>query len=156
MTIQELGSLGELVAAVATVATLVYLAAQIRQNTRTVRASGTGAASVSVNAMTHLLAQDDDARRVYFRGMRDPDSLTDDEREKFFSLVMLYLAGTQQAFYLLNEDAISDRMWSQTAQGLEWAIAQPGFVAYWSVWGGMNSPEFNTWVEERVVRNRRD
>ena len=34
MTIQDLGSIGELIAAVATLATLVYLAVQIRQNSR--------------------------------------------------------------------------------------------------------------------------
>lgn len=34
MSIQDLGSLGELVAAIATIATLIYLATQIRQNTR--------------------------------------------------------------------------------------------------------------------------
>ena len=39
MTIQDLGSLGELIAAVATVATLGYVALQIRQNTRSVRAA---------------------------------------------------------------------------------------------------------------------
>jgi hypothetical protein len=35
VTIQDLGSIGEFVAAIATLATLVYLAVQIRQNTRT-------------------------------------------------------------------------------------------------------------------------
>ena len=39
MPIQELGSIGELIAAVATIFTLVYLAFQINQNTRAVKAS---------------------------------------------------------------------------------------------------------------------
>ncbi len=39
MTIQDLGSIGELVAAIATLATLGYLAVQIRQNTRSMRAA---------------------------------------------------------------------------------------------------------------------
>ena len=37
MAIQDLGSLGKLIATVATVATLVYLAIQLKQNTRTLR-----------------------------------------------------------------------------------------------------------------------
>ena len=37
MTVQDLGSLGELIAAVATVTTLVYLAIQLKQNTRELR-----------------------------------------------------------------------------------------------------------------------
>ena len=39
MTIQELGSAGEFVAAIATLATLVYLAVQVRQNTKALRAT---------------------------------------------------------------------------------------------------------------------
>ena len=39
MTIQDLGSIGERLAAVATLATLFYLAVQIRQNTKAVRAA---------------------------------------------------------------------------------------------------------------------
>ena len=38
MNIQDIGSLGEFIAAVATVATLVYLATQIRQNTKVAKA----------------------------------------------------------------------------------------------------------------------
>ena len=39
MTIIELGALGEFVGAIAVVATLIYLAVQIRQNTRSMDAS---------------------------------------------------------------------------------------------------------------------
>ena len=39
MPIQEVGSIGELIAAIATIITLVYLAFQIHQNTRAVKAS---------------------------------------------------------------------------------------------------------------------
>ena len=39
MTIQDWGSVGELVGAIATVATLVYLAIQIRTNTRIAKTS---------------------------------------------------------------------------------------------------------------------
>jgi len=55
MTIQDLGSIGELVAALATVATLIYLAAQIRQNTRAMKAS-----SVSTLHDVQLLTRDND------------------------------------------------------------------------------------------------
>ena len=37
MTITELGALGELLGSIGVIATLVYLAIQVRQNTRTAR-----------------------------------------------------------------------------------------------------------------------
>ena len=39
MTLEDLGNIGEFVAAIAVVISLIYLAVQIRQNTRSVRAS---------------------------------------------------------------------------------------------------------------------
>ena len=39
MSIQDWGSIGELLAALATLATLIYLAAQVRQNTRALKSA---------------------------------------------------------------------------------------------------------------------
>ena len=39
MTIQDLGAIGELIASVGVVVSLIYLAVQVRQNTRGIRTS---------------------------------------------------------------------------------------------------------------------
>ena len=39
MTLDQMGNVGEVVAALATVATLIYLAGQLRQNTRALKAT---------------------------------------------------------------------------------------------------------------------
>ncbi len=39
MTIQDWGAIGEIIGAIATIATLIYLATQIRQNTRALQAT---------------------------------------------------------------------------------------------------------------------
>ena len=59
MTIQDLGSLGELIAAVATIATLVYLAMQIRQNTKQVRASTFQGVSRGWQEFLYTISSDD-------------------------------------------------------------------------------------------------
>ncbi len=146
MTIQELGSLGELIAAVATVLTIAYLAMQIRQNTQTARLSATAAHSSSMNAMTHLLAQDDAARRVYFSGLRDYASLSEEEQEKFESLMMLWMGGIQQSFYM-REEGLPDSAWQQISNSFAWVMEQPGFAPYWEKWSHASSPDFLVWVE---------
>lgn len=59
MTIQDLGSIGELVAAIATVATLLYLAHQIRQNTKVARSSMRHGITDSVAETGRVLAEGD-------------------------------------------------------------------------------------------------
>ncbi len=51
MTLQDLGNIGEFVAAIATLITLIYLAAQIRQNTRAVRSASLDSVATSNKAL---------------------------------------------------------------------------------------------------------
>ena len=63
MTFQELGSLGEFIAAIATLITLVYLAFQIRQNTKISRAQLTKDLFLaSRSALLEIAANEDLAR----------------------------------------------------------------------------------------------
>lgn len=93
MTLQDLGALGEVVGAVAVVLTLLYVAAQIRQNTRSLRS----ATSIAVNqALAEIngrwVANADGFTDVWVRGCADLGSLDPVERERF----------TRQAYDLLN------------------------------------------------------
>ena len=154
MTIQDYGSIGEIIGAVATVATLAYLAYQIRQNTQTARLSATAAYSSSVNSITHLLAQDDSARRVYFGGLRDYASLSQDDQERFETLLMLYVSGIQQTFFM-KEHGLPEDAWRQVENSFLWVVQQPGFSLFWENWSESNSPRFVAWVEENAAPLRR-
>ncbi len=74
VTIQDLGSLGELIAAVATVATLVYLALQIRQNTRTLRHAAERAVLEDANSWRTNLIRDHGVAELYRKGLLDPNA----------------------------------------------------------------------------------
>ena len=88
MNINEPGSLGELIAAVATVFTLLYLARQIRGSAQATKAE----TSLSINeALTSILSavrSDAEFAEIWFRGLRDLDSLNDIERIRFSSHVL--------------------------------------------------------------------
>ena len=85
-----LGNLGEFVGAIGVVVTLVYLAYQIRQNTRQLEQNVTIAKATAVNAST--IAQSDIRRSVYeteemseiFRkGLEEPKDLSESELFRF-------------------------------------------------------------------------
>lgn len=87
MTIQDLGSVGELIAAIATVATLIYLAAQIRQNTSTVATSTYESVFNGYNELNLAIASDRDLARILDHGVTNPGSLDADEQVRFFLLM---------------------------------------------------------------------
>ena len=76
MTIVELGALGEFVAAIAVVITLIYLALQIRQNTRATHAASFHAITDSFNHVNVSLAQTPALTRIWLAGATERSSLS--------------------------------------------------------------------------------
>ena len=90
MSIQDLGSLGEFVAEIATLITLVYLAIQIRQNTKQLEEGTRAANAAAVNAGLQLINanrlaiySDQDTSDVRYRGLEDAASLQPLEQQRF-------------------------------------------------------------------------
>ena len=75
MSIQDLGSLGELVAAVATLVTLLYLAMQIRHNTRSLDQSLENAVADGARRWREHVIHHPEVAQLYLKGMFEPDSL---------------------------------------------------------------------------------
>ncbi len=59
MSIMELGALGEFVASFGVIATLIYLAVQMRQNTKAVRLNTAHAVTEELQSMFSLLVADE-------------------------------------------------------------------------------------------------
>jgi hypothetical protein len=98
LSIQDVGSIGELVAAIATVVTLVYLAIQVRDNSRALDRSNEFAQAQSLQGLTHSfnelnwrLANDGELADIYTRALAG-DSLSATEATRFVAWVNTYLA----------------------------------------------------------------
>jgi hypothetical protein len=131
MTIQDLGSLGEFITALATLATLVYVAVQIRQNTRSGRASSFQASSNDIFNIIDQLALDPELNRIYFAGTRDYASLSPEDRRRFGSY-MSSLIGRWENLVFQGEQGMLDPM-SLTFffQNMRVSYAQPGTQQWW-------------------------
>jgi hypothetical protein len=80
---EALGALAESVGAVGIIATLIYLAAEIRRNTRTVRSAAAQASSASAQARLIALSRTPENARVWRTGMFEPESLDPDQQAHF-------------------------------------------------------------------------
>jgi len=134
VTIQDLGSIGELVAAVATVATLVYLATQIRQNTRTVRASSINSNADNSTAMALAIGRDYETTKIYFAGLAGGANFDDVQQRQFEMLLGAYLRQLQQIAFLEEEGVASGTLTDEYQSQLAWLVTQPGFDSYWESW----------------------
>ena len=128
MTIEDLGNLGDLIAAIATVATLVYLAQQIRRNSKSVE-GGSAQAILELEITTYALKAQ--YANVYRRGCANILDLDDDERVVFEQVVSSEMSLFSSVFIqvkngLMDDDAAFDRDW------IRFYLKQSGFQEMWS------------------------
>ena len=137
--------IAESVGALAVVVSMLYLAIQVRENSRFARASIYQSTTEMMSSFVKLLGQDKGLSQLYFTGLMRPEELAEDERLQVNSLFAYSLAAQENLFiqhkYGFTPDMSQDR-WEfllggqlQTRGGaLFWSTNQrqfnPDFVAY--------------------------
>lgn len=127
MSIQDIGSIGEIISAIAVIISLIYLATQIRQNTRAVRIQITQAIMESSNYIGNALAQPK-VDKVYRKGRKDPHSLTKDEMAQFLLIAGQVVNFYEGLFLHHQSGAIDDDFFNNRWKTFQRMLKQPGFV----------------------------
>jgi hypothetical protein len=142
MTLQDLANLGEVIGAIAVIATLIYLAFEIRQNTRAVRRAATQDIHRSLNDQSRCLVESPDLTALLYRAGQRPEELTGEERFRFQFLLTYVLSNFELAIEYYREGLLSDDMIEGYVKGIHPLIENPVVLEWWEAEGqGMFSPE---------------
>ena len=152
MTIQDLGSLGEFIAAMATVATLVYLAIQIRQNTRSVRASSFQTSARDTFEIIDQVALDPELNRIYFAGTRDYRSLGPEDRRRFGTYMSSLLGRWENLEFQCEQGVVDRASFSFFHANMRVTFAQPGTWQWWDKARHLFSPGVQLLIERNFER----
>jgi hypothetical protein len=146
---QLLGNYGEFLGAIAVVVTLGYLAAQIRQNTRSVRASSFQSGVDGINLLNNLLAQDESLARIFRTGNERLGSLTEDERVRYG---FLYLSAFRsfESMYFHYLHGTGTELWGTHKEHISVLLTNPGVQEWWKNNPLTFTPEFSQFVEQRL------
>lgn len=147
MTLSDLGSLGEFVGSIAVVLSLLYLAFQIRQNTKSVRASTHHGMVESSNALAFRLS-DADAARIILKGGRANDDLTPEEKFRFSMLMRASFGFYEEAYHQFWEGLLERDVWESRARTLSEVFDQPGVTDWWKKNRHYFSTRFRDAVDE--------
>ena len=130
--LQDLGNLGELISAIAVVISLVYLAIQIRQNTKTVLTSTRQAIHDASRSDNELILVHPHLERIYRVGRRDPAALTDEERPLFRHLLGVLFLNHEMMFLHHQHGVIDEDLWRRRQRSLRMVVSQPGVRQWWA------------------------
>jgi hypothetical protein len=135
------------VAAVVVVVSLIYLAVQIRQNTRIVQASSHQGVVKWIQDFDLLLANDPEVIRIWAIGRRHPDRLDNAEQARFRALLDAFYRGFESVYYQAQNKLIDERVYHSMAAISIRISAQPGVLQWWQSYGDLMSDQFRRFIE---------
>lgn len=147
---------GITISVLAVTLSLLSLAFQVRQQTRALRSQNYAHALGRLAAVQARLSADATLANLLARGVRDPASLTVEERIQF-TWTFYEIFGAFEFIYDQSRDAALPReVWSRWEGTLAWWISLPGVAAWWESRPTPFSAAFTALVEEHRRRPRVD
>jgi hypothetical protein len=135
LSIQDWGALGEILGAIGVMVTLIYLARQIRENSRQMRVSSLTSINHLINEAWDPIYSNDRNIRVWTTGLRSPTDLNEEDLALFHLFMtrlvnVLATAVAQHRYDVLTADEF--RKYAIRANSL---LASPG-GEHWLAAGG--------------------
>ena len=149
MSIIELGALGEFVGAFAVVLTLVYLALQIRQNTKILRAQAAWQLSVEQRELVYLGAGNDAFAEITAKLFMRNEELTDVEWLRMTQWYRGAVGSYEGQWYMYREGTLSKQMWETYLKRCPLLFDIPFVIDWWQRRSREFNDEFAQMCEQR-------
>ena len=154
MNWDAVGATGEWAGAIAVVVSLVYLAIQIRQNSRHLAETAKRATQSAIYEQNLVTFQDGDAQRILRKGMQDNHALTPEEWNRFHNFWMTAFMTYQEAFKEVKKAGTDDDFWNILEQHIRTYLNTPGLSFWWKKNKTMFNSEFvDYFAEESSTRD---
>jgi hypothetical protein len=152
MTLQELAQTGAAIGGVGVIASFIYVAIQIRNNTRAVRAATFQQLVSSLVGQLDELARDGELCSLVLRGGDDFETLDRIEKARFRFHLLSHLRRVENAYVQHEIGTLKDQYWIGIREGLSAIFSSPGQRAAWILIKSRLNPEFRNFVDEIVSK----
>ncbi len=148
MNWDAIGAIGEIAGALGVIVTLLYLAIQLRQNTKASNASAVQSSMENSARFSELIATDIELGRIFWLGLSNPEELNADEMRRFVSALNVFMRRESVAYYLYQAGTMPKELWAARVASLTGALNQPGLKVYLESAAYSLPSEFRTLVEQ--------
>ncbi len=152
MALEDLGNIGEFVAAIGVIVSFVYLAVQIRQNTRSIRSSAYQSAVASSVEMGNTWAVDGSLAEIVTKAARDYSALEGADRYRFAMYAYTVFRSYENLFYQRGQGALQADLWEGYHNMLVVHLKSAGLAEWWEIQHDFFSVEFQHYVDELCTR----
>jgi hypothetical protein len=151
MNWDALGAIGEIVGAAGVIVSLLYLAFQVRNNSRQLRHDSAQAVLDKLNGLIGQLAFTAGAGDVWTRGLSGLEALHDDEElVRFSSMLLQAFWAYEEIFHYRRAGLVEDWAWTHAKAPVEHFMRTPGFQEWWQLRKDWFGDEFQVFMDERM------
>lgn len=146
MNWEAIGAVGEIIGALAVFMTLVYLAIQIRQNTKAVQSSALDSAFNRISGLRHSLSENPELAQLYLKGGKDPASLDEIELTRYRIMLHNMFMSQSNIYFQTKLADLSTDTWDSQISVISRVLNSPGGQWFWENY----SAEFETQFQDEV------
>lgn len=148
---EAIATLAELIGAIGVIASLVYLAIQIRDNTRSSRIQQRQESTRQFVDFMDILLLNPDLAEIHDRGRDHPEELDATEIGRFRRLVLRGFWYFSAQFHQYTTGALGEDEWSESARIIRNYLTHTGVQDWWHD-GGRSyvSPSFANYVDHEL------
>ncbi len=151
MNWDAIGAIAELFGAVGVIASLAYLAVQIRQNTRSMRAATYQSLAEATAASNTLFLSNPELVRIVRVGSAGQERLSEDDFARFNSYLRMTVRRYDSIFLHYRQATLPDEAWQAYWHSFKGFLASPGVLKWWE----RNSHDYTEAFQELVTREIR-
>jgi hypothetical protein len=152
MNWEMLAAIGQLAAVFVGIPSLIYLAVQIREQTKERRQSAVNALTVQWGDLTCALHESAEFSAIYLRGVQsfaDLDPVSKLRFSAFFNRFFNYFEG----MYCAHRDGLlTASSWGKIERSMSFLIAYPGVQEWWETRRHWHTEEFGRVVDAIIAR----
>jgi len=147
VSLETINSVAQIIAAAGVVASLFYLAAQIRQNTKSQRSVVVDSLTSSLIALFGQQASSPEQMRAFASVVEDWHGATEEDRLRAVSLLFATFKLFENAWFQQRQGTLEQEQWEGWDLHVRVYYHRPGVQAWWSDRRSMFAPGFRSYVE---------
>jgi hypothetical protein len=146
MNWDALGAVAEMIGAIGVIATLGYLAVQVRQNTRAIRAQTYDSFVSQFRNWNEPMRANQEMAQRFHRLIEDVESLSPGVPRHAIHVLFDFTRLAENLHYQHSEGMLSDAVWRGWENTFRAYLSAPGFAWYLEKRRTFFAAEFNEWV----------
>jgi hypothetical protein len=151
MTLDQIANIAEVSAAALVIVSLIYVAMQIKQNTKATQIS-TSQAFIDTHGKVVLhVSGDKEFRDIYWRGLKGLSNLDGSETAAFATWTIHTFRVWESFYYQWQDGVFDDRLWAGWKNQLCDLFGYRGIREIWSARNHQLSEKFREFVDHEVV-----